>query len=45
MEAILSTPIPIQSIAPGAVVLQKGRPGSNHSAAPKFEEGRFLLGE
>ena len=46
IEVILSTPIPIQSIAAGQLFFSAKvvRTGPDHSAAAQFEECRFLLG-
>ncbi len=46
VEVILSSPIPIQSIAAGRLFFSAKvvRTGPDHSAAAKFQECRFLLG-
>jgi hypothetical protein len=46
IEVILSTPIPIQSIAAGQLFFSAKvvRTGPDHSAAAQFEDCRFLLG-
>jgi hypothetical protein len=46
IEAILSSPIPIQSIAPGQLFFSARivRTGPDHTAAAEFEDYRFLLG-
>ena len=46
IEVILSTPIPIQSIAAGQLFFSAKvvRTGPDHSAAAQFQECRFLLG-
>jgi len=46
IEVILSSPIPIQSIAPGQLFFSAKvvRTGPDHTAAARFEEVRFLLG-
>lgn len=46
IEVILSTPIPIQSIAAGQLFFSAKvvRTAPDHSAAAQFEECRFLLG-
>jgi hypothetical protein len=45
IEMVLSTPIPIQSIAPGRLFFSGKvvRKGPDESAAARFEEYRFLL--
>jgi hypothetical protein len=46
IEVILSTPIPIQSIAPGRLVCMAKvvRIAADGTAAAQFDECRFLLG-